>query len=631
MWQTSPMGPFEHWPIGSGFEKFYGFVGAETNQWYPALYDGITPIEPPKTPEEGYHFTEDITDQAIDWVQQQKSLMPDKPFFMYFAPGGTHAPHHVPPEWSDRYKGRFDAGWDAVRDETIARQKELGVVPADADMSARPDEIQAWADVPDDLKPVLARQMEVYAGFLEHTDFHLGRLFDSLGDLGILDDTLIVFIIGDNGASAEGTPNGTFNELISLNGAAAFETTEFMTAHIDEFGTPAAYNHYAVGWAHAMNAPYQWTKQVASHFGGTRNGAIVHWPNGFDARGEIRSQFHHVIDIAATVLDAAGLPEPDSVNGTQQMPLHGVSMRYAFADADAAEQRETQYFEVACNRGIYHKGWTAVTRHSTPWEFGTALPPLDEDVWELYDTTTDWCQAHDVAAEHPAKLAQLQQLFMIEAVKYNVLPLDDRRIERFNSDIAGRPVLVKGDTQLLYGGMRRLSENSVLNLKNKSHTITAEVDIPNGGAEGVIVAQGGAFAGWSLYLHDGKPKYCHNFAGLARYYVEGSDPVPAGKHQVRMEFAYDGGGLAKGGTATIYVDGDKIGEGRIDATIPMIYSGDETCDVGRDTGTPVSEDYTSATSRFTGKVNWVQLDAGDDNHDHLISPDELMRVATAIQ
>ncbi len=631
VWQSSPMGPFDHWPTGSGFEKFYGFVGGETNQWFPALYDGVSPVEPPKTPEEGYHLTEDITDQAITWVHQQKSLMPDKPFFLYFAPGATHAPHHVPKEWIDKYKGRFDAGWDKVREETFARQKQAGVIPADADLTARPAEIQAWDDVADDLKPILARQMEVYAGFLEHTDHHIGRLFDTLEDLGVLDDTLIFCIVGDNGASAEGTPNGTFNELISLNGAAAFETTEFMAGHIDEFGSPAAYNHYAVGWAHSMNTPYQWTKQVASHFGGTRNPMIVHWPNGFEARGEMRSQFHHIIDVAPTVLDAAGLPEPAFVNGIQQEPIHGTSMRYTFDDTSAAEARELQYFEVACNRGVYHQGWTAVTRHSTPWDFGATLPALDDDVWELYDTSTDWCQARNVAAEQPDKLAELQRLFLIEAVKYGVLPLDDRRIERFNSDLAGRPVLVKGNDQILYGGMHRLSENSVINLKNKSHAVTAEVEIPKGGANGVIVAQGGAFAGWSLYLHDGKPKYCHNLAGLMRFYVAGSRKVPAGKHQIRMEFTYDGGGLAKGGTLVLFIDGKKTGEGRINATVPMIYSGDETCDVGRDLGTPVSEDYTSATSTFTGKVHWVELHAGDDNHDHLISPEELMRVATTIQ
>ena len=631
VWETSPMGPYTQWPTGSGFEYFYGFVGAETNQWYPALYEGTSPIEPPKTPEEGYHLTEDLTDHAIHWVQQQKSLMPDKPFFMYFAPGATHAPHHVPTEWSDKYRGRFDAGWDALRDETLARQIKLGVVPEGTDLSARPAEIAAWDGLSDVLKPVLARQMELYAGFLEHTDHQIGRLMETLGELGILDDTLIYLIIGDNGASAEGTPTGTFNEIISLNGAADFETDEFMASHIDEFGTPASYNHYAVGWALAMNTPYQWTKQVASHFGGTRTGTIVHWPKGFKAKGEVRSQFHHLIDVAPTILDVAGVPEPTFVHGIQQMPLHGVSMAYTFEDGSAPDQRETQYFEVACNRGIYHKGWSAVTRHSIPWLFGAELPALDDDVWELYDTTTDWSQAHDLAAEHPDKLRDLQRLWLIEAVKYNVLPLDDRRIERFNSDIAGRPVLVKGNAQLLYEGMTRLSENSVLNLKNKSHSVTAEVEIPKGGADGVIIAQGGAFAGWSLYLHEGKPKYCHNLAGLMRFYVEGTRKVPIGKHQVRMEFAYDGGGLAKGGTSTLFIDGKKVGEGRINATVPMIYSGDETCDLGVDTGTPVSEDYTSESSHFTGRVKWVELQIGDDSHDHLITAEDLMRVATAIQ
>jgi arylsulfatase A-like enzyme len=631
VWETSPMGPFAGWPTGSGFEHFYGFIGGETNQYYPALYNGTTPIEPTKTPEQGYHFTEDMTDQAIGWIRAQKSLMPDKPFFAYFAPGATHAPHHVPTEWSAKYKGKFDAGWDALREATFAKQQELGVVPADAVLTERPEQIQAWDDVADDLKPVLARQMEVYAGFLEHTDFHIGRLFDALDDLGITDDTLIYYIVGDNGASAEGTPNGTFNELLSLNGAAAFESVESMTSHIDEFGTPAAYNHYAVGWAHAMNAPYQWTKQVASHWGGTRNGTIVHWPSGIKAKGEVRSQFHHVIDLAPTVLDAAGIPEPAFVNGIQQEPLHGVSMRYSFDDPKAEERRETQYFEMACNRGIYHKGWTAVTRHSIPWDFGATLPALDDDVWELYDTNTDWTQAHDLAAEQPEKLAELQRLFLIEAVKYNVLPLDDRRVERFNSDIAGRPTLVHGTSQILYGGMGRLSENSVLNLKNKSFTVTAEIEVPDGGANGVIIAQGGAFAGWSLYLNDGKPTYCHNLGGISLFKAAGSDSVPSGTHQVRVEFAYDGGGLAKGGLATIYVDGKKTGEGRIDATIPMVYSADETCDVGSDTGTSVSDDYAPEDSRFTGTVDWVQLDIGDDDHSHLITPEERLRVATAIQ
>ena len=631
VWETSPMGPFRQWPTGSGFEYFYGFVAGETNQYYPALYEGTSPVEPPKTPAEGYHFTEDMTDKAISWVRQQKSLMPDKPFFMYYAPGATHAPHQAPPEWIGKYHGRFDAGWDALREETFARQKQLGVVPADADLTARHEEIPAWDDVVDELKPVLARQMECYAGFLEHTDYHIGRLVDTLDDLGVLDDTLVYYIIGDNGASAEGTVNGTFNELLMLNGAAQFETVQSMAAHVEEFGGPTAYNHYAVGWAHAMDTPYQWTKQVASHWGGTRNGTIVHWPNGFAARGEIRPQFHHVIDVAATVLDVAGLPAPAFVNGIQQMPMHGVSMAYSFDDAGAAERRETQYFEMFCNRGIYHKGWSAVTRHSTPWVVGVEMPAFDDDVWELYDTNTDWAQAHDLAAERPDKLHELQRMWLIEAVKYNVLPLDDRRVERFNSDLAGRPVLAKGKSQVLFGGMGRLTENSVINLKNKSHSVTAEVVVPDGGAEGVIIAQGGAFAGWALYLFNGKPAYCHNLLSLARFKAYGETAVPPGVHQVRMEFAYDGGGLAKGGTINLFVDGEKVGEGRADATVPMMYSGDETCDLGADTGSNVSDDYTPQTSRFTGTINWVQLAAGDDSHDHLISPEDRLRVAMARQ
>src|SRR5207342_3105587 len=331
----------------------------ETNQYYPAIYEGTTAVEPDKTPEEGYHFTEDMTDRAITWIRQQKALMADKPFFAYFAPGATHAPHHVPEEWSAKYKGKFDQGWDALREETFARQKELGVIPPETELTVRHEEIPAWEDVPGDLRPVLARQMEVYAGFLEHTDHNVGRLVDALDDLGVLGDTLIYYIVGDNGASAEGTLQGSFNELMMLNGASALETTEFLTAHIDDFGTPAAYNHYAVGWAHAMDTPYQWTKQVASHWGGTRNGTIVHWPNGFAARGETRSQFCHVIDVAPTILEAASLPAPTFVHGVQQMPLQGTSMIYSFDAGDAPERRETQYFEMFVNRGIYHRGWSA--------------------------------------------------------------------------------------------------------------------------------------------------------------------------------------------------------------------------------------------------------------------------------
>ena len=593
---------------------------------------GRAPVEPPKTPEEGYHFTEDMTDKAIAWIRQQKALTPDKPFFVYFAPGATHAPHHVPEEWSDRYAGRFDQGWDALREEILTRQKELGVVPPETELTARHEEIPAWDDMPEELKPVLSRQMEIYAGFLEHTDHHIGRLVDALEDVGALEDTLVYYIIGDNGASAEGTVNGTFNETFMFNGASQLETPEFMASKIDEFGGPRAYNHYAVGWAHAMDTPYQWTKQVASHWGGTRNGTIVHWPGGIRARGAVRQQFHHVIDVAPTVLEAAGIPEPKSVDGVEQKPYEGVSMLYAFDDADAAERHTTQYFEMFCNRGIYHEGWAAVTRHSTPWVVAE-LPPLADDVWELYDTNSDWSQAHDLAAELPEKLAELKQLWHDEAVKYNVLPLDDRRIERFNPDLAGRPQLVRGSSQLLFGGMGRLSENSVINIKNKSHSVTAQLQIPDGGVEGVIIAQGGAFAGWSLYVKGGKPKYVYNFLGLQLFTVEGDSEIPAGERQVRMEFAYDGGGLAKGGTVTLYVDGNAVGEGRVEATLPMVFSADETCDVGSDTASPVTPDYTPETSRFTGEIEWVQIDidAASEDVDHLIAPEERLQLAMARQ
>src|SRR6185437_6381968 len=553
-------------------------IGGETNQYAPSLYEGMTPVEPEKAPEEGYHLTEDLADRAIGWIREQKALMPDKPFFVYFAPGATHAPHHVPPEWSAKYKGRFDQGWDALREEILARQKELGVVPPEAELTARPAEIPAWADMPEELKPVLTRQMEVYAGFLEHTDYHVGRLLDAVADLDLLDDTLVFAMVGDNGASAEGTINGTFNELISMNGAGALETPEFMASRIEEFGTPSAYNHFAVGWAPAMDAPYQWTKQVASHWGGTRNGTIVHWPSRISARGETRHQFHHVIDLAPTVLEVAGLPEPTFVHGVAQRPLEGVSMTYSFEDADAPDRHETQYFEMFGNRGIYHRGWSAVTRHSTPWMFGAVLPSFADDVWELY-APDDWTQAHDVATEHPDVLHRLQQLFLLEASKYNVFPLDDRRIERFNPDIAGRPTLIRGNSQILFGKMGRLTESSVVNIKNKSHSITAELDVPESGANGVIVAQGGAYGGWAVYAKDGRPSYCYNLLGLRRFKVYGDTEIPAGEHQVRVEFAYDGGGLGKGGTVTLYLDGKPVGEGRVDGTQPMIFSGDETTDV----------------------------------------------------
>jgi len=635
VWETSSAGPFDAWPTGGGgFEYFYGFIGGEAHQWYPSLYEGTNPIEVKKTPEEGYHLVPDMTDKAIDWIGQQKALIPDKPFFVYFAPGATHAPHHVPKEWADKYKGKFDQGWDKLREEIFARQKKLGVIPPDCQLTKRHEEIPAWDAMQGDLKPVLIRQMEVYAGFLEYVDYHVGRLLDSLEAAGILDDTLVFYIIGDNGASAEGTLHGTYNEMINFNGAAALETPEFLKARIDKLGGPESYNHYAVGWAHAMDTPYQWTKQVASHWGGTRNGTIIHWPKGIKAKGEVRSQFHHVIDVAPTILEAAGLPEPLSVNGVQQRPIEGVSLVYSLNDAKAADRHETQYFEMFGNRGIYHKGWTAVTKHKTPWILvGEKTVPFDDDNWELYDTTKDWSQANNLAKKMPEKLHELQRLWLIEATRYNVLPLDDQVAERMNPDTAGRPVLIKGDSQILFGSMGRLSENSVINVKNKSHAVTAVIEVPKSGAEGVIIAQGGNIGGWTLYAKEGKLKYCYNLLGIQHFYVEGKTALSPGEHQVRMEFTYDGGGLGKGGKAALYVDGKKDGEGRIAASAAMVFSADDGCDIGQDTGAPVSPEYGARGNEFTGRVKGVQIAvaAAAEEGDHVISPEEAVRVAMARQ
>jgi arylsulfatase A-like enzyme len=631
VWQSSPMGPFDAWPSGGGgFETFYGFIGGENNQWDPALYDGTTPVEPPET--DDYHLTEDLTDRAVGWMRQQKALMPDKPFFVYFAPGATHAPHHVPKEWADKYAGQFDDGWDVQRERIFARQKELGVIPAGAELTARHDEITAWEDMPDDLKPVLARQMEVYAGFLEHTDHHVGRLVDAIEDLGVLDDTLIYYIVGDNGASAEGTMNGAFNELANFNGMAALETPEFMVSKMSELGSPSSYNHYSVGWAWAMNTPLQWTKQVASHWGGTRNGTIVHWPHGIEESGGLRSQFTHVIDLAPTILEAAALPEPTVVNSVLQSPMEGTSMLYSFNDAAAPERHDLQYFEMFANRGIYHRGWSAVTKHRTPWVMvGGTLPAFDDDLWELYDGGSDYSQARNLATEHPEMLAKLQRLWLIEATKYNVLPLDDRGAERLEPTLAGRPTLIRGRSQLFFPGMGRLSENSVVSIKNKSFSVTADVEVPDGEANGVIIAQGGRFGGWALYAKGGNAKFVYNVLGIQQFPVEAENPIPTGSHQVRMEFAYDGGGLAKGGDVTLYYDGDPVGKGRVGATQAMIFSADETTDIGYESGTTVTPDYTAKTSRFTGKINWVQLDLGSDDHDHYIDPEERLRIAMARQ
>jgi arylsulfatase A-like enzyme len=604
-WEVSPSGPTDRWPTRNGFDKFYGFMGGETNQWAPAIYDGMTKVELPKDP--NYHFMTDMTNQAIKWMQSVKSLTPDKPFFIYFAPGATHAPHQVPREWIEKYKGKFDQGWDKLREETLARQIKLGVVPVGTKLAPKPEAIKDWDKLSVDEKKLFARQMEVFAGFGEYTDTEIGRLIDAIADMGQLDNTLIFYIVGDNGASAEGGMNGLFNEMTYFNGMQ--ETVQEVLKHYDELGGPNTYGHYAAGWAVAGDTPFTWTKQVASSYGGTRNGMVVHWPKSIKAKGEIRSQWHHVIDIAPTILEAAGLPEPKVVNGVPQTPIEGVSMLYSFNDPQAKDRHLTQYFEIFGNRAIYHDGWLAGTVHRAPWE-QKVRASLDNDTWELYDTRTDFSLAGDLAGKDPAKLKEMQDLFMKEAAKYNVLPIDDRTLERFNAALVGRPDLMAGRTSLtVFEGMIGMSENVFINTKNRSHTITAEVNIPKGGANGVILAQAGRFGGWSLYLKDGKPTYAYNFLGLQSFTVSAATPVPAGKATIRYEFAYDGGGLGKGGVGSVFVDDKKVAEGRIEHTQPMVFSGDEGADVGEDGETPVVEDYgIPAPYKFTGKIDKVTID-----------------------
>ncbi len=603
-WEISPSGPTDRWPTRSGFDKFYGFLGGETNQWAPLIYDGLNQIETPKTP--GYHFLTDMTDKAVEWAKAVKSLTPDKPFFIYYAPGATHAPHHVPKEWIDKYKGQFDQGWDKVREQTLARQKALGVVPAGASLAPKPAAIKDWDDLSADERKLFARQMEVFAGFGEFADHEAGRLIAAVEAIGQLDNTLIFYVLGDNGASAEGGMNGLFNEMTYFNGVE--ESVADVLKHYDELGGPLSYGHYAAGWAVAGDAPFTWTKQVASSYGGTRNGLAVRWPARIKARGEVRSQWHHVIDVAPTILEAAKLPEPKSVNGTVQTPIEGVSMVYTFDDADAKGRHTTQYFEILANRALYHDGWLAGTVHKAPWE-AQPRANLKDDTWELYDTRADFSLANDLARANPSKLAELQALFMKEAARYHVLPLDDRSIERLNAALAGRPDLMAGRTSLtVYPGMTGMSENAFINVKNRSHTITAEVEIPEGGADGVILCQAGRFGGWSLYLKDGKPSYTYNFLGLDRTTITAAEPLPAGKATIRFVFDYDGGKPGSGGTGTIEVDGRKVAEGRIERTELNVFSIDDGADVGLDGGTPVIEDYTGPDNRFTGTIRGVTIE-----------------------
>lgn len=603
-WEVSVSGPYDRWPTGSGFDKFYGFIGGETNQWAPAIYDGVVRVEPPQTP--GYHFTTDMTDKAIQWVSAQKSLTPDKPFYVYFAPGATHAPHHVPQEWPAKYKGQFAGGWDKLREETFARQKTLGVIPPDTKLTPRPKEIPAWDDMNAEQKRLFEKQMETFAGFAEHTDHEVGRLVAQLDQIGALENTLFFYIVGDNGASAEGGPEGTYNEMMALNGIVG--KAEQMMDHIDTWGGPTTFPHYAIGWAWATNTPFQWTKQVASHFGGTRNGMVMHWPKGIKGDGSVRSQFHHVIDVAPTALEAAKIPQPKTVNGVEQRPMDGVSMLYAAADAGAEDRRTTQYFEMFGNRAIYHEGWVAATRHSIPWLL-TQNPPLKDDVWELYHVEKDFSQSNNLAAENPEKLKELQAVFEKEGIRNHVFPIDDRRSERFDPQIAGRADLLAGRKSLtVYPGMTGMMENTFINVKGRHHTVEAVVEIKDGQTNGVVIAQAGYFGGWTLYFKDGKPRHEYNFFALERTNIGSDAALPPGKHTIHYEFIPDEVKPGTGGKSILSVNGQKVAEGHIPKTQPFSFSGDEGADVGIDAETNVSPDYPQFNNAFTGKIQHVTVE-----------------------
>jgi arylsulfatase len=601
-WEVSVSGPFDRWPTGSGFDKFYGFIGGETNQWHPLVFDGVTPVDVPDE-DPGYHFTTDMTNQAISWVGQQQSLTPDKPFYMYFATGATHAPHHAPKSYIDKYKGKFSMGWDKLREETLARQKELGIVPENTQLARKPADIKDWDQLTADEKRLFERQMEVFAGFAEHTDYEVGRLVEALDALGELDNTLFFYVIGDNGSSAEGGMIGMYNENTYFNGVA--ETLDMQLSRINDLGTDKCYNHFSAGWAVAGNTPFTWTKQVASNFGGTRNGLIVHWPNGIQAKNEIRSQFHHVIDIAPTIYEAGSIPAPRTVNGIEQRPIEGVSMAYSFDSPNAPDTRHTQYFEMIGNRGIYHDGWFAGTIHKAPWEGQPRTKLGDEEVWELYNVNEDFSMSNDVAANESAKLDELKSLFMTEAARYNVLPIDDRSIERFDPNIAGRPDLMNGRKQLtLYPGATRIMENAFINTKNSSYNIVADVNV-NANANGVIICQGGDFGGWSLYMKDGKPCFTYNWLGLETYNIESSQKVSPGEHTIKFVFSYEGG-RGKGGKGSIHVDNTAVAEGNIAQTHANVYGLDEPADVGTDSNTAVAHAY-SGKPDFTGKIKKVTI------------------------
>ena len=608
-WETSVSGPFDRWPGLQGFDHFYGFLGGEANQWAPAVYRDHQRVEMviPKGKEGHYTLNDSLADETIDYIYQQKSVTPDRPFFVYYAPGATHAPHHVPKDWLDKFKGQFDQGWDQYRDQTYKRQLALGVIPPETKLTPRPKEIPAYDSLTPDQKRIAARLMEAFAAYTAQTDYEVGRILDTLEQIGQLNNTLIFWIIGDNGASMEGTPYGCFNEMAALGGIP--DDVGFTLRHLDEIGGPNAYNHYPVGWAWAMNTPFQWGKQVASHLGGTRNPMVVAWPDRIKDQGGVRSQFHHVIDIAPTILEAAKIREPTEVNGVKQKPIEGVSMMYTFDNANAKGTRNVQYFEMFGNRALYKDGWIAACRHGRlPWTQGSY--DFDKDTWELYDLTQDFSEGTDLATKYPDKLKELQDAFWSEAEKYQVLPLDDRLMER--ADPSLRPSLIEGRTSYTYYPGVHVPESSAAQTKNRSHTITAYVDVPQNGGDGVLVAAGGVVGGYVLYVKGGRPTYEYNFATQNRYQVTGSEKLKPGPHVIRMQFRYDGSGLGKGGIASLFLDDRKIGEGRIEKTEWGRFSADETFDIGEDTGAPVSTAYVSP-NRFTGTIKKVVIDVRPSN------------------
>jgi arylsulfatase A-like enzyme len=602
-WELSSSGPFESWPTGSGFERFYGSLSGEADLFAPPLMDNSTLVDLPNDP--NYYYQTDLADHAIAWIRAQKTMTPDKPFFIYYAAPGTHSPSQVPAAWRDKYKGKFDEGWDKAREETLARQKALGIVPPNTELTPKPTEKEMpdWEKLSDKEKKVFTRHQEIFAAYAEETDHELGRVVQAIEDLGVMDNTLIVFITGDNGSSGNGGPTGRFNTFTSFNSLP--ETIDNQVQHLAEFGGPNSAMTPPLGWAIADNAPFAYC-QFSTAYGGTTNGVVIHWPKVIKAKGEIRSQYHHLIDIAPTVLEAAGLPQPKVVNGTVQKPIEGVSMVYSFTDSQAKSPHTVQYAEFQGNRGIYKDGWYALTLHRVPWD-PQPRATFDQDKWELYDTTQDFSCANDLAAKNPDKLKEMQVAFLTEAVKYNVLPLDDRGYERFNPTIAGRPDLLAGRTSLtVYPGMIGMKENAFINIKNHSYSVTAELEAPKTGVSGVILAQGGVHSGWSLYVKDDKPKFAYNYLGNLTTIASG-ERMPAGRVALGYYFAYDGGKPGSGGTGSIFINGRKVATGRIERTIPFLF-GVETADVGEDLYTPVTSDYAKGNNKFTGTIEKITID-----------------------